>query len=701
MLQFAGQAQVNITNTQSAIALAEKLTGQGVTVLNPVLSCDYFAAGIFKTTSSNLGLDSGILLTTGIAADASGFAGNLASTRLNAAGDPQLASLAHATTYDACRLEFDVIPKDDSLRFEYVFGSEEYNNATCGPYNDAFSFFISGPGITGQDNMALVPGTLIPVAVNSINNGNLGPQGNISNCTSMGPGAPFTGYYVDNSTGTSVTYKGFTKVLRATHAVQPCATYHLKLTIADAGNGLYDSGVFLKAGSLRTATYNISAVSSTGVAPPVIAPGCSNARVTIKRSDKKPVAQSIRYLIGGNAINGSDYAAITDSVVIAAGDSTTAFSLNPGTARINGPKTVKLYLLDPYSCGQQRRIIDSTVVTLFDAAAVAITSSDTTICAGDAVSLHTQSTTGLVYNWSPAAVVGGNSATPVVKPTVATTYVVSATLPGSGCPAATDSVRVDVMQGPKAIAGPDTQICNGTSLDLIASASPAASYSYSWLAPDGSIVNNSLLHLQNAAQADSGLYILQVLGTSNICYGRDTVAITVKPLPAAPAVISPFELCVNGQSGPLRAEGVSLRWFTDSLGETGSALAPVPLLDKAAEYQYFVSAMVEGCESKRAQIDVSVLRCCGSELALPDGITPNGDGRNDYFSIIRGAEGVGVDLRIFNRWGQQVFRGGAADRWDGTQAGEPAPAGAYFYQISLDCRNGSRMLKKGELTLIR
>ena len=250
--------QIAVAPSQNAYDLAQRLAGQGVTILNPVLTCPSVASGFFTVTSSNLGLDSGIVLTSGRAATQGSLAGIngasslLASTNNGAPGDAQLDALAGMATVDACALEFDVIPFGDTIKFDYVFSSEEYINAVCGSYNDAFAFFISGGGLSGYKNLALVPGTNIPVTINSINNGIVGTLGNISNCTSMGPGSPFTNYYLDNTTGTTLTHKGLTNVLTAISAVQPCNTYHLKLVIEDAGDALYDSGVFLKAGSLKT-----------------------------------------------------------------------------------------------------------------------------------------------------------------------------------------------------------------------------------------------------------------------------------------------------------------------------------------------------------------------------------------------------------------------------------------------------------------
>ena len=89
---------------------------------------------------------------------------------------------------DVLAIEFDFVPNGDTLTFNYVFGSEEYNWYVCASYMDAFGFFLSGPGITGPysspvgfpdgaTNIALIPGTTMPVSINTINEGDP-PNGN-------------------------------------------------------------------------------------------------------------------------------------------------------------------------------------------------------------------------------------------------------------------------------------------------------------------------------------------------------------------------------------------------------------------------------------------------------------------------------------------------------------------------------------------
>jgi hypothetical protein len=348
------------------------------------------------------------VLTTGRAATSpngigvNGGAFNHASTRNNVAGDADLEPLAGQTTHDACALEFDVIPQGDTVRFDYVFGSEEYINATCGPYNDAFAFFISGPGISAPENMALVPGTNIPVTINSINSGVPGPNYSIAGCTGMGPGSPFTGYFTDNSSGNTVTYHGFTKVLQALHPVVPCTTYHLKMVIADGGNFIYDSGVFIKAGSLRANTFSVVPVAAgrredrTGA---FVVKGCAPGRFRIRRAQAKAVAETVRYMLTGTAINGYDYQLIPDSVIIPAGQQETDVLIQGVATAANGPKGVTIIVHSPNNCSGAA-IADSASLMLLDTVHIAVLTPDTALCQGEQISLRALGDTILNYQWN-------------------------------------------------------------------------------------------------------------------------------------------------------------------------------------------------------------------------------------------------------------------------------------------------------------
>ena len=245
-------AQISITPENNAVTLANQLVGGSgsVTISNATLTGHAEAAGTF--TDGEFGITQGILLTTGMATIAAGPNDDSNAGYNNfGLGDGDLTALAGFPTFDACILEFDFVSLGTSVNFTYVFGSEEYNEYVCSSYNDVFAFFVDGPGYDNV-NMALVPGTEQYVGINTINNGTIGIYGNSDICDSTHLGN--SAYFVDNMTGTHLQYDGYTVPLGFSISVTPGETYHLKLAIADAADHVLDSGVFIEAYSLTSAT---------------------------------------------------------------------------------------------------------------------------------------------------------------------------------------------------------------------------------------------------------------------------------------------------------------------------------------------------------------------------------------------------------------------------------------------------------------
>ncbi|MCS7073000.1 MAG: choice-of-anchor L domain-containing protein, partial [Bacteroidia bacterium] len=240
------EGQVTVQQVSPVQAVQNVFLGQGVSVSN--VNFIGGSLGIFNGINSNLGLASGLLLTTGSSASAIGPNNSTSSsTNLNLTGHPILTNLANGYgTYDANILEFDFVPVSDTIQFRYIFGSEEYPEYAppqSAQFNDVFAFMITGPGYPQPTNIALIPGTTTPVSINNINA--------ITNSQ----------YYIDNSTlGGTVGFDGFTTVLTAKAAVTPCQTYHIQLMIADVFDGVYDSGVFLEAGSFGSTVANANGI---------------------------------------------------------------------------------------------------------------------------------------------------------------------------------------------------------------------------------------------------------------------------------------------------------------------------------------------------------------------------------------------------------------------------------------------------------
>lgn len=720
-LLFCGQAvqaQITITANQTALQLAQKLTGPGITILNPILNCPALANGVFATVSSNLGLDSGIILTTGRAATTGSSYGangpqvagvnNNASTSNNASGDADLNALAGQATHDACRLEFDLIPKGDSIRFDYVFASEEYWKSTCASYNDAFAFFISGPGIIGTQNLALVPGTNIPVTVNSINSGVPGSNSNgtLQLCTAMGTGSPFTPYFVNNAGGTTVTYYGFTKVLTARKEVIPCSTYHLKLTIADASNFLYDSGVFLKAGSLQTGSFGVQPLGTvmTGSPDTLIVKGCNPGKLRFTRSIIKPTPQTVKFILGGTAVNGVDYSLLADSVIIPANTSSVDLTVNGLPTPPNGSKTLKVYLKSPFSCSGVE-IVDSTTLILVDTLHIKINTADTVVCRGQSVALRVEGDDQYFYSWSPAAGLdNANIKQPTATVTTsAQTYVLTASWPEAGCAPKSDAVEIRTNPAPIAEAGNDGLVCVGDSIVLSGTVIPDdPSYSYDWSGPAGFNATQLGAIIPAANTTNSGFYVLTVLA-EGCAPSKDSVQMQVAPAPSAPMVSNPTLICQHAAADPLSVPGVALQWYTAPFGGTGSSVTPVPNTEQEGQTIYFVSQVVNGCESPRAEVNVIVERCCDGAIPIPNAFTPNNDGHNDLFRVVPADNYRVTQFYVYNRWGQLVYDGtmGAGKSWDGTFNGMPCDPGTYFYQLAVECRNGVVTQYKGEIALLR
>lgn len=205
----------------------------------------FISYGYFDKGTSDFPLENGILLSTGNLNAAVGPNNYLQSfTANNWEGDRDLEeALEIQNTLDATILEFDFISlQDDRITFEYIFASEQYlrtaSEGRCG-YTDGFAFLIKE--VDSRDdyqNIAVIPYTSIPVSVLTI-------FGNGGLCPPINPQ-----YFRQFNIGHSATnFNGETVVLNAVANIIPGKKYHIKLVIADQGNGLYDSGVFLKAGS--------------------------------------------------------------------------------------------------------------------------------------------------------------------------------------------------------------------------------------------------------------------------------------------------------------------------------------------------------------------------------------------------------------------------------------------------------------------
>ncbi len=245
---LAAATPITVTSGLSATALANSLNSasSGITISNATYSGDPTAAGSFTGGSAaGLAIDTGIILSSGAAASAGqpwSVNGGVPSTGFGTPGSPLIKS---GVTNDAATLTFHLTTTSSSVSFNYFFASAEYTGYVYA-FNDEFDFFISGPGINGNQNIALVPNTNLPVSINNVNGG--GPNSN-------GPQpAANPQYYIDNLNGTGrpdFDYAGLTTLFTATaNGLTPNADYTLTLVVADALDTVLDSAVFIQASSI-------------------------------------------------------------------------------------------------------------------------------------------------------------------------------------------------------------------------------------------------------------------------------------------------------------------------------------------------------------------------------------------------------------------------------------------------------------------
>ena len=235
--------------------LVNALLGGGVAVSNVHFVGDPHAAGTFAGAGPIIGVDGGIILSSGDIAFVPGPNTQDDVTADNAMpGDLDLDGLVPGyETFDACFLEFDFdfeCAGTQTILFQYVFTSDEYNEWVNSPYNDVFGFFLNG------QNIAQVPGSNgLAASINNVNcdNPHNPPAGSFCNlyinndCDDIPPGT----YPCDGVR--DIQMDGLLVVLTATGTLQP-GVNHIKLAVADAGDHILDSNVFIRGQSFTCGT---------------------------------------------------------------------------------------------------------------------------------------------------------------------------------------------------------------------------------------------------------------------------------------------------------------------------------------------------------------------------------------------------------------------------------------------------------------
>ncbi|MBI1287391.1 MAG: T9SS type B sorting domain-containing protein [Flavobacteriales bacterium] len=660
---LSGQATAQLVvdpNYTPQQLVQDVLVGQGVQVSNVQYSGNNASKGYFDGSNANLGISEGVILCTGKAIDAVGPNNGQSpfgdeGTDFHGNGDPQLTSISATSTFDAANLEFDFIPSSDTVSFRYVFASNEYMYWVGQGFTDVFAFFISGPTITGEQNIALIPGTSTPVTIDNVN-ANSNSQYYISN---------------ENPPGTSVEYNGFTSVFTATAIVTACQQYHIRLVIADGGNGEYDSAVFLEARSFSSPTVSIDPQtnytnSQSGFD---LIEGCSTMSLTFERSAPYSNALTVALDVSGSATNGVDVSNIPNSLTFAPGDSTVTVSfdvLEDGLTEGTEDLTIEVVLNSQCSSNPSA----SVTVTIEDAEPFTVqTSPDVVFTCPQEYQIDATASGGygtLTYDWSVSGETGSSI---TVFPLESTAYTVTVTDECGFSETATTVVNTSGYE-PLQLEVADVVVCDGELAQLVANVEGGqGNRTFTWNGASGS----GTYTFQATQSTDVAVTVTDDCGLSTSTTASvqvdDAMALFTQQLVRHNA-IEFTNTTPNTQS---------VYWdFGDTL--TSDEEMITHYYDTAGTYTVtMVVVNTNGCVDSVIQ-DVTVYPPL--HVYIPNAFTPNEDGINETFGVM-GEGYLYYDLEIFDRWGNKILSGRFTDEnaWDGTIHGNKAPQGMYVYRV--------------------
>jgi gliding motility-associated-like protein len=749
LLSFTSSGQIIVQNTMTPDQLVQNvLLGFGVTASNITVNgspanslITQGNATFFDDNGTTFPIPTGVLLSTGngigaIGPNSSGSYTDNNPATPNVSTDPHLSAIASASPTNGIVLEFDFVPAGDTISFNYLFGSDEYPEFSPSTFNDAFGFFLWGPGIAGPyalagypaggENLAIIPGTTTPVTIN-----NVGPSSNVA-------------YYVDNlggaAYGTAIQYDGTTTLLSANATVQCGQTYHIKLAISNVGDQSYDSGVFLQANSFSSEAIQVAVATVSGDTS--IYEGCSTADLSfIRPQTQLGDTLIINYDISGTAIDGTDYLPLANPIMFLPGEDTITLTIDPiADGFPDNTESVTITAITISQCGDT--IISSGTIWILDSMVFDIIETDTLVqCYNDSilVSAIVNDPSNLLFPPFTYAWEGGQTGTSAYFPTTApmtgsVDYLVTVT---NSCGyTGVDTVTIDLNQTLVI----DSLIQNPTS----------SCNQDGWVSAyvSGETNNNgqSYYHWDDQANWDdfgtgsfidgtawqnlgSGWYFFTV--ADDVCSAIDSVFVEMENPPQAVASATPDNGC-DPVGVTLSNDSQNASTYYWDFGN-GANLNTNNTNSQSQVYSQSTIVMLvasEGPCADTAYVNISVTACgCTDPTAdnydpnatfddgsctypvptvvAPNVFTPNGDGDNDVY-FLETTNAVSIEFVILNRWGNVMFEQvfdpslGALIGWNGTTPlGIEAGEGTYYYKYVAKGVNGDEIDGHGFLQLVR
>ncbi len=359
-----------------------------------------------------------------------------------------------------------------------------------------------------------------------------------------------------------------------------------------------------------------------------------------------------------------------------------------------GAYWIKFYAENTFGCKSR----DSVKVGVYTSP-VLTAIKDKVICRGEQIPLKVTGNPTAVL-WTPSNSLNTSTGTDVIaRPDTTTTYIIRA-YHHPQCPVF-DTVNVEVKTKLDVRAYPDTILCLGDTIQLHTEAENTSlnTTKISWSnSPALSSINdpNPLAFPKSSttfyAIFENGACLMQKL----------PVQVDIKPLPTVTAgedhiIIKGSEVQIDATS----PDNVTYVWSPDY--KLSCIECQMPMASPETDTDYVVTAINEfGCKAKDILTIKVIEDCSGKMVYVPNTFSPNGDGQNDVMRALGPGISSVKQIRVFNRWGQLIFETNDPEvGWDGTYKGTQLNPGVYMYYMDVECINGQRTIRKGDVTLLR
>ena len=599
---------LNINVNAGKSEVTGSIQGRLIDISVDSIYCADSAYGIFSGVNSDLGMDKGLLLTTGNA-EYVGRPNSLPNMGFNNGrpGFDLLDSLStriygdSTLTNNACAIDLDFIPETDIIGIELTLGSEEYPECLDAALTDIIGLFYTTGGFTGEpglnnhSNIAIIPGDSLDIQISNIN--------------------PFDSnrwnYYRNMLSSQSIEYDGMTangsggeKFILLTQNVEPCQANELIAAIGDRRDSLYDSGLFLS--NLRCLTPAMTFRASTGLSFLIeeCNPGEDFVTINYPRTYEDDTEWTISF--EGSAVEGDDFIWPSGRTIVQpAGERSVQYPIDVIDDGVEeGQEVIKLKLSRNWGCGEVE--LTELEIIIRDRLNVEI-STEGDFCKGDSILLKAEGDLEyLNMSWQPSDLFGDpdlNINSLLLEEDVE--IILTGTIIGNAGCQWHDTISIDVLDPEVDIMPFDpTGICRGESVRLQANDN-VRGRNRMWF--PGRNITSTTDQLVIVDPPITTTYSV-VVDTAN-CRDTASIVIEVETL-AFPDVIPDTTIC-KGESVRLARLRIpnnqsAYQWSPNNGINDPSSPVPIATPQDTITYQLYASTTMGYCEDS-AEVTVNVI----------------------------------------------------------------------------------------------